>query len=165
MGAQQAQARKVKASHASVDALRADLAAAIKPLAPAVRGIQGVQAELREGDGEFLGVCQVALRAVLAVEALEAVAEGVKDDLRALLAGALEIGPGIVRSETHTASIGEAPRGVVITGEVPDTWMSAPKPTPDKRRIAEALKRGQALPFATLSNGGAPVLAIKARKE
>lgn len=152
--------------HASAsEKLRADILTTLKPLAAAVRAIQNTQAEVREDGGEFLDACQAALRAVLAVEGLEKVAEAVKDDLRTLLAGALEMGPGIVRSETHTASIGSAKRSVIITGDVPEIWMSSPKPTPDKRRIGEVLDKGQTLPFATLSNGGAPVLTIKTRKD
>lgn len=146
--------------------LRADALARLAPLAGPVRHLADLQRDLREAEGDYTETCQDVLRAVLAVEAAEDAAKAAREALRALLTDALDMGPGIVRTDTHTASVGKGRRAVVITGDVPPEWLVQPPPRPDKERIREALERSEALAFATLAGGnGEPLLTIRARRD
>ena len=55
-----------------------------------------------------------------------------------------------------TASLRPLPAGVVVTDEaaVPEPFWRPQPPKLDRRALAEALKTGQSIPGATLSNGG-----------
>src|SRR3954463_838937 len=61
-----------------------------------------------------------------------------------------------------TLSVSAGPRAVVITdeAELPPAYLRS---APDKPAIAAALKAGEAVPGAELSNGSAPVLRITTR--
>jgi hypothetical protein len=78
-----------------------------------------------------------------------------------------ETGMTHVRTETGTWHLREPSRRVVITDEaaIPPALMEQPPPRPDLAAIARALKAGGECPGATMSNGGAPVLAFRSKTE
>jgi hypothetical protein len=58
-----------------------------------------------------------------------------------------------VKTELVTVSIQSNPPSVEITGEVPAEYLVAQEPKVDKRGILEALKAGQELSFAQITQG------------
>ena len=144
--------------------LLARLTAELEAVLDASEWLGTARADCTVGGGDLSEACRAALRSVLAAEAVENAAKCAAQAMRKLLTEALEAGPGIVRTSSHTASTGKARRKVIITGTVPPEWLIAPPPKPDTERIAQALDKGP-LPFATLSNGGEPVLSIRTRSK
>lgn len=68
---------------------------------------------------------------------------------------------------SHHFHLAKAPFSVLVTDEDrlqkerPDLF-NIPTPRPDKTTIGKLLRAGQDIPGCTLTNGGAPVLRIKA---
>lgn len=94
------------------------------------------------------------------IEDLKARRDRIKDRIetsRALIASAMEIA-GLPRHEAPcgTLSIMPKPRSVIVTEEadIPARFYRTPAPTLDKRALLEALKDGETIPGAALSNGG-----------
>ena len=95
--------------------------------------------------------------------------DGAAKDMRERLAMILQELPSKVlpiRGRHHDATVVTARDGVRITDPdaVPPAFMRQPAPAPDKAAILAALKAGQVVPGATLSNGGPSVLRITPRK-
>lgn len=76
---------------------------------------------------------------------------------RALIATGLEAA-GITKLETPTGTISErkvAPSAIITDeAEIPSGFWKAQPPKLDKKAVTDALKNGQTIPGATLSNGG-----------
>ena len=104
----------------------------------------------------------------LAAEGLRDAANAVNEASRAVLAEVMmSTGCGSVRTETHSVGVSEGRRGLVITdpSAVPETMMNAPTaPSPNRALILKALLAGDGLPFAELTNGGAPYLTFRSIK-
>ena len=126
----------------------------------------------RAADAAFRGADDLsnALRAginvVLAASALTEAAEALARDAREALAECMwETGATGIRTAHHSASVAQAKPSVIITGDVAPQYMRSPAPVPDKSAIARALQAGEPVANARLSNGGAPTLTIRLRKE
>lgn len=82
---------------------------------------------------------------------------GQQDSLREALLLAMELG-GLPKFETDVGTITRkrTPPSVVVVEEadIPSTYWKPSDPKLDKRALLEALKDGQAIPGAQLSNGG-----------
>mgnify|MGYP001616855430 CR=1 FL=1 len=83
-----------------------------------------------------------------------------QDLLRTRLAIAMEIAEITkIESPLATASYRRTPPGVVITEEsaIPSAYWKPQEPRLDRRKVLEDLKAGQAVPGATLDNGGTTI--------
>jgi hypothetical protein len=108
---------------------------------------------------------RAALRVILAAEVVSRVAADVIAETRAALVPAIEeTGAPSIRIATHHAIVATSPPAVRVTDldALPDQFWRQPEPIPDKLAIARALKAGEAVPGATLSNPQPP-LRIQAR--
>lgn len=103
-------------------------------------------------------------RLILALEAMQAVAKDAEAAARAALVEEMEENGALqIECEWHKVSLADVPRSVIITGPVPDEFMSTPEPKPDKPSIAKALKNGP-LTFAKFNNGGPKALRFTSKK-
>lgn len=109
------------------------------------------------------GVCGV----ILAAESLKEAADMLADKARAALRDAMvDTGCPSVETATHTVGLqrGAVSARIVDRTLIPERFLT---PQPAKIELAEiskALKAGLSIPGAVLSNGGAPVIAFRARK-
>lgn len=99
-----------------------------------------------------------------AADEITAAAGALRRDLCAVMH---DTGMTMVRTETGTWHVREPVMRVVITDEaaIPPALMEQPPPRPDKAAIARVLKSGGECPGASLSNGGAPILAFRTTAE
>lgn len=76
---------------------------------------------------------------------------------RALIASGLEAA-GITKLETPTGTVSErkvAPSAIITDeAEIPSRYWKPQPPKLDKKAVTDALKQGETIPGATLSNGG-----------
>ena len=103
---------------------------------------------------------------IVATEALAEQSEAFAKAARAAVARTMaDIGATPVElSDGRVMNWSNGARRVVITGAVPEAYMTPPQvvaPKPDTAAIAALLKKGVQIPNCTLSNGGDPVLVIK----
>lgn len=124
-----------------------------------------------EGETNFK---EAAARAVARLAEIDALAEAIKtqkdnlsararrldvqsDTIRAALVLAMSTAD-LTKLELPQATLSRKPTppSIVVTDEsaVPSTWWTRPDPTLDKRALLAALKDGQTIPGAELSNGG-----------
>jgi hypothetical protein len=93
----------------------------------------------------------------LALEALAELAKAMHADADAALCRAMErTGAPAFRTNSHTVSTRRNPAVVEIADEsaVPDAYMSAPKPKPDRAKIRAAVQADKTINWATLREGG-----------
>jgi hypothetical protein len=99
---------------------------------------------------------------VLATEDLADMTKSLAETARkALAATMLDTGATTIRIPTHSVTVSEGQRRVLINGDVPPDYMRQPPAAPDKALIARALKDGFPVPGATLSNGSDPVVTFR----
>lgn len=148
-------------------AAMARIRAAAEPMLTAAHAAGGLrrQAALVENaadlDPALVGMVSLILATEQAAEALTLDAKR----LRATLAAVMDdTGCPSVRAPFHTAAVSAARQVVVVIGPVPQEYMRTPEPAPDKVALLRALKDGETINGAQLSNGGGPVLSIRARE-
>ena len=110
---------------------------------------------------------QAATRVVLAAEALREVLDTLADRARAALRDAMvDTGCPSVETATHTVGLqrGAVSARIVDRALVPERFLTPQEPKVELAEISKALKAGLSIPGAVLSNGGAPVIAFRARK-
>jgi hypothetical protein len=152
-------------SHADAAAttLRQALAASHGPLRDAVASYRTACAGL--GPDADLLVLRAAGSIVLAAEAIVAASKQAETAARAALAQTLmDTGACSIRSSTHTFSASPGRQSVTVTSaaDVPPHLLHQPPPSPDKAKIMRLLKVGETVPGCELSNGGRPILTVKA---
>ena len=114
---------------------------------------------------DVVDTMKAAVTLIVAAEALKDQSDAAARAMRATLSEVIEAtGIPAVQTEDHRAITADPPRYATISDEVliPAEYWS--RPHPDRTAIAKALREGIEVPGATLSNGGAPVLRITARK-
>jgi hypothetical protein len=152
--------------HADVaaTALRNALATANAPLREAVARYRTAYAGLA-ADADLLDMLRAAGGLVLAAEAIVAASKQVEATARTTLAQTLmDTGACSIRSATHTFSASPGRQSVTITSaaDVPAHLLHQPPPSPDKTKILRLLKAGKGVPGCEISNGGQPILTVKA---
>ena len=153
-------------SHADAAAttLRQALAASHAPLRDAVASYRSACAGLAAG-ADLLDVLRGAGDIVLAAEAITAASKQAEVAARATLAQTLmDTGACSIRSATHIFSASPGRQSVTVTSaaDVPAHLLHQPPPSPDKPKIMRLLKAGASIPGCELSNGGGPILTVKA---
>lgn len=115
------------------------------------------------GDADLVRRMGDVARLILATEGLADTAKALAADARTALAEAMATGATTIKIETHTVSLADGKRGVVITdpSAIPPQFMCAPQP--DKAAIGKALRAGEQVPGAALGNGGPPYLSFHRR--
>lgn len=104
---------------------------------------------------------------ILACEALAEAAKHAEAACRTALAATMaDTGLTSFETEGHTAGLSDAARLAVIDDAklIPEQFLPAREPLPDRAAIRKALLSGTPVPGAHLSNGGAPTLTIRSRK-
>ena len=111
-------------------------------------------------DGEDEAILDGIARYKSEIDARKKRIEGRMEVRRALLASALEIS-GRQNFETPTGTVSSAkiaPKAIVTEeADIPTRFWKAAAPVLDKKALADALKGGEQIPGATLSNGGTTV--------
>jgi hypothetical protein len=146
---------------AAATALRQALAASHAPLRDAVAAYRTATAALVP-DADLL---RAAGNTVLAAEAIAAASKQAEAAARAALAQTLmDTGTCSIRSSTHIFSASPGRQSVTVTSaaDVPEHLLHQPPPSPDKAKIMRLLKAGETVPGCALSNGGQPILTVKA---
>jgi hypothetical protein len=149
---------------AAATALRQALAASHAPLRDAVAAYRTATAALVP-DADLLDVLRAAGNTVLAAEAIAAASKQAEAAARAALAQTLmDTGTCSIRSSTHIFSASPGRQSVTVTSaaDVPEHLLHQPPPSPDKAKIMRLLKAGETVPGCALSNGGQPILTVKA---
>ena len=107
---------------------------------------------------------------IIAAEAMEDAAKHVQSVLRAQLIESMER-DGVTGFETahHQITRRKANQVALITDEkglaaAHPELMTTPEPRPDRTEIARRLRKGDQIAGASLTNGGAPVVVISAKK-
>ena len=107
---------------------------------------------------------------IVAAEALEDAAKHAQSVLRGHLAESMER-DGVTGFETqfHQVTRRKANQVALITDEkavaaAHPELMTTPEPKPDRTEIARRLRKGERIQGAELTNGGAPVLVLSAKK-
>jgi hypothetical protein len=153
-------------THADVAtaALRQALAESHAPLRQAVAAYRTACTDLAAGP-DLLDVLRAAGNIVLAAESIAAAAKQAEATARAALARTLmDTGACSIRSATHTFSASPGRQSVTVTSaaDVPPHLFHRPPPSPDKAKILRLLKAGESVPGCEISNGGQPILTVKA---
>jgi hypothetical protein len=153
-------------SHADTAAatLRLALSAGHATLRDAVTTYRAAAAALSP-DADLLDVLRAAGSIVLAAEAIATAGKQAEATARAALAQALmDTGACSIRSSTHIFSASPGRQSVTVTSaaDVPPHLLHQPPPSPDKAKILRLLKAGETIPSCELSNGGQPILTVKA---
>jgi hypothetical protein len=149
---------------AAADALRDVLVSAHASLRHGVSEYRSAWSELT-ASADLLDVLRSAGNIVLAAEAIVAASKHVEATARAALAQTLmDTGACSIRSATHTFSASPGRQSVTVTSaaDVPMHLLHQPPPSPDKVKILRLLKAGEAVPGCELSNGGQPILTVRA---
>jgi hypothetical protein len=144
--------------------LRRAIAASHAQLRDAVTTYRTAAAALAP-DTDLLEVLRAAGNIVLAAEAITAASKQAEATARAALAQALmDTGACSIRSRTHTFSASPGRQSVIVTftADVPPHLLHQPPPSPDKAKILRLLKAGESVAGCELSNGGGPILTVKA---
>jgi hypothetical protein len=156
--------RPLSHADAAITTLRQAIGAGHAPLAAAVTAYRAASAGLRS-DADLLDMLRSAGALVLAAEAIVAAGKHVEVTARAALASTLmDTGACSIRSRTHTFSASPGRQSVSVTSaaDVPTNLLHQPPPSPDKAKILRLLKAGETVPGCELSNGGQPILTVKA---
>jgi len=138
---------------------------ALQTVGDAIERVMNAQSKLPEATNEFLGTQQAAIGVILACDELQDAAKTAEAQCRAALVAAMSLGGTTIRTEHFTVSLRTAPKRALVTDEtaIPLRFMHQPPPRPDLTAIAAALRTGQDIPGAVLTNGGADSLVIKRR--
>lgn len=144
--------------------LRGALGASHGPLRDAVASYRAACAALTP-DADRLDALRAAGNIVLAAEAIVTASKSAEAAARAALASTLvDTGACSIRSSTHIFSASPGRQSVTVTSaaEVPPHLLHQPPLSPDKAKIMRLLKAGETVPGCELSNGGQPILTVKA---
>jgi hypothetical protein len=149
---------------AEAERLRDAAVTATRGVAAAVKQAQEARVEVGLS-GDLIPVMGAIAGLILACEALQAAGKQAETELRTTLAKSMSLGATTVRTESLTISLKEGARRVVLTGTVPPEFLIPQEPKPDIKAIGDTLRKGEALDWATLSNGGEQSLQIRVREE
>ena len=154
---------------AVTDKMRDALMDAIMPFGTAVGVVKEARGDLCRAQHITDAFLATGLL-ILAVEAMEDLAKDISTQLRTILRDTMEdAGCFSLGGEVHSLTLADAPRTTQITdakalAAAHPELMTTPEPQPDRKAIADLLRRGRAVTGAELSNGGQPVLKITTKK-
>jgi Siphovirus Gp157 len=136
-------------------ALRTDVLANYDALKDRVADVSKAVIRLRAAE-DLLAVMAAADAYSLACEALAEITKATHAAADAALAQTMsETGAPSLRTEFHTISLRKNPERVEITDPkaIPDSFMTVPKPQPDRSKIRAAIKNDPAINWANLQPG------------
>lgn len=136
-----------------------DVATAVKEYGLMLMGIRG--------NPDLVDRMKAAALLVLYAEKAEAAFAQVVRDARTALAEVMAENGVTLDLEHHTVFTADRGGIVRITDEaaIPREFFRTPPPAPDKVALGKALREGQSIPGAVLSNGGAPTLNFRSKKQ
>ena len=138
---------------------------ALQTVGDVIERVMNAQSKLPEATNQFVATQQAVIEVILACDELQDAAKTAEAQFRAALVAAMSLGGTTIRTEHFTVSLRTSPKRALVTDEtaIPLRFMHQPPPRPDLTAIAAALRTGQDIPGAVLTNGGADSLVIKRR--
>jgi hypothetical protein len=153
----------------ATNALRNAVLLTLRNVGHAVTSVKASQADA--GNAEHITDAFLSAGAlILALESLEDCAKEAARDAREVLRDAMaDAGCYSLGGEAFGLALADAPRTVNITDRDallkarPDLF-STPEPSPDRKAIADELRKGRAIEGAALGNGGPSILRINTKR-
>jgi hypothetical protein len=141
----------------------------MRHVGPAVESVKHARTAVFEADDLTDGYMATA-RLILALEALEDTSKQIAADARKILRDRMATdGCYSHGAEDMTITLADAPRTAQITDmkalmAAHPELVTTPDPQPDRKAIADLLRKGRSVEGAHLSNGGDPVLKLITKK-